>query len=436
MTDQSGQKIAIIGGGPMGLGAAYYLGKQGHKVTVYEAGDRVGGMTASFDFDGTMIERFFHFICATDYDYFEILEELGMSDQLNWVNTRMGYFYNGRLSNWGDPISLLTFRGLSLIDKARYAFKVLYCKGLKNFDELDQQKATEWLKKWLGPKGYQVLWDPLMSLKFYELQDEVSAAWIAARVQRVAQSRESLFKEKTGYLTGCSEVLMIAMQEAIEKQGSEIKLSQPIKQVVSENNRVTGIDVGGEVHAYDTVISTAPLPYVSQMVPDLPQQDHDKLARIKNVGVVCLMFKLDRKFSDYFWLNINAPGIEMPGIIEYTNLNPLNGKDHILYVPYYMPQTNPKYSWDNELFYEEVVKVFKTIRPEFSEDWIKSFHASRYFYAQPVCEPGYLNMLPPMQSPLQGFYMADTSYYYPQDRSITESLKMAKQLVELAVADR
>jgi protoporphyrinogen oxidase len=367
-----------------------------------------------------------------------LLEDLGLEDRLNWVNTRMGYFYEGKLRNWGDPFSLLAFPGLSLIDKARYAFKVLYCKGLKSFDELDKQIATDWLKGWLGPKGYKILWEPLMSLKFYELQDEVSAAWIAARVQRVAHSRESLFKEKTGYLTGCSEVLMQGLVKAIEGQGNTIKLSQPVKQVVTENGKATGVQIGNDVEHFDKVISTVPLPYVSKLVPDLPEEDHNKLAAIQNVGVVCLMFKLDRQFTPYFWLNINAPGIEMPGIIEYTNLNPLEprqdgGSDHVLYVPYYMPQTNPKYSWDNELFYQEVVTAFKTIRPEFDESWIRGFHASRYFFAQPVCVPGYLDTLPPMDSAIDGFYMSDTSYYYPQDRSITESIKMAKQLVELAL---
>ena len=432
MTDKV-KRIAIIGGGPMGLGAAYYLGKQGVQVTVYEAGGCVGGMTASYDFDGVEIERFFHFICATDYDYFEILKELDLEDKLHWVNTRMGYFYNGKLSNWGDPISLLKFPGLSLIDKFRYGLKVLYCKGLKSFDELDKQSATHWLKGWLGERAYKVLWHPLMSLKFYEWQDLPSAAWIAARVQRVAQSRESLFKEKTGYLTGCSEILMKAMMQAIEKQGSTIHLNQPIKQVVIENNQVKGLNVGDSFHEYDLVISTTPIPYVSKMIPGLPKIDHEKLAKIKNVGVVCLMFKLDRAFSPYFWLNINSPGIEMPGIIEYTNLNPLNGRDHILYVPYYMPQTQSKYAWTNEQFYAEITAAFKKIRPDFDLSWIKAFHASRYFYAQPVCEPGYLSMLPPMKSSVEGLFMADTSYYYPQDRSITESLKTAKQLAALAL---
>jgi protoporphyrinogen oxidase len=432
MTTQQ-KKIAMIGGGPMGLGVAYYLGKQGVPVTVYEAGSCVGGMSASFDFNGIDIERFFHFLCATDYDYFEILKELGIADKLHWTNTRMGYFYQGKLSSWGDPVSLLKFPGLSLLDKFRYGLQVLYCKQLSSFDELDKQHATTWLKKWLGQHAYDVLWHPLMSLKFYEWQDLPSAAWIAARVQRVALSRESLFREKTGYLEGCSEVLMQEMVKAIEKQGSVIKLATPIKEVVIKDNRIAGIDCGTGMEEFDVVVSTTPIPYISRMIPGLPKQDHDKLARIKNVGVVCLMFKLDRPFSPYFWLNINSPGIEMPGIIEYTNLNPLNGKDHILYVPYYMPQTQEKYSWSNEKFFAEVTAVFKKIRPDFDKSWIKDFHASRYFYAQPVCEPGYLAMLPAMKSSVDGLFMADTSYYYPQDRSITESLKTAKQLVQLVL---
>lgn len=40
----SGRKVAVIGSGPSGLAAAYFLGLNGVKVTVYEAKDRPGGM--------------------------------------------------------------------------------------------------------------------------------------------------------------------------------------------------------------------------------------------------------------------------------------------------------------------------------------------------------------------------------------------------------
>ena len=45
----------------MGLAVAYQLAKDGHEPVVFEADDRVGGMTATFDFNGLEIERYYHF---------------------------------------------------------------------------------------------------------------------------------------------------------------------------------------------------------------------------------------------------------------------------------------------------------------------------------------------------------------------------------------
>jgi NADPH-dependent glutamate synthase beta subunit-like oxidoreductase len=51
-TIDKSQKNSNIGAGPMGLAVAYQLVKDGYKPVVYEADDRIGGMTASFYFDG------------------------------------------------------------------------------------------------------------------------------------------------------------------------------------------------------------------------------------------------------------------------------------------------------------------------------------------------------------------------------------------------
>lgn len=42
--EDTGKKIAIIGGGPCGLSAAYYLRLMGHQVTIYERHKQLGGM--------------------------------------------------------------------------------------------------------------------------------------------------------------------------------------------------------------------------------------------------------------------------------------------------------------------------------------------------------------------------------------------------------
>ena len=42
--EKTGKTVGIIGGGPGGLTAAYYLAQMGHKVTVYEQRPKLGGM--------------------------------------------------------------------------------------------------------------------------------------------------------------------------------------------------------------------------------------------------------------------------------------------------------------------------------------------------------------------------------------------------------
>ena len=39
----TGKRIAVIGGGPAGLTAAWFLAKKGHEVTIFEAAPKLGG---------------------------------------------------------------------------------------------------------------------------------------------------------------------------------------------------------------------------------------------------------------------------------------------------------------------------------------------------------------------------------------------------------
>lgn len=44
VADNTGKRIAVIGGGPAGLSCAYYLAVMGHKVTIFEQRHHLGGM--------------------------------------------------------------------------------------------------------------------------------------------------------------------------------------------------------------------------------------------------------------------------------------------------------------------------------------------------------------------------------------------------------
>lgn len=428
------KNYAIIGAGPMGLMAAVKLLDQGHSVTIYERDDRIGGMSANFDFDGLSIERYYHFICKTDYPLFALLERYGLSKALRWTDTKMGYFYKGKLYKWGNPFALLAFPHLGPISKFRYALHVMYTKGIKDWTALDKEEAGAWIRRWVGQKAYDVMWKDAFRLKFFEFKDNLSASWIGTRIKRVALSRRNLMNESMGYLEGGSMTLLERMVQDIQARGGRIELSQGIDEVVSENGKVTGVSVGGEFTAYDGVISTAPIQYVPALVPGLPEDFRAKVAAVQNIPVACVILKLKHAVSENFWMNISDPGIEIPGVIEYSNLNP--GHDpgqKILYAPYYMPKTHPKWQRSNAELIEEVLGYLARINPAFKRDWVLASHCHRYEFAQTICPPGFQDMLPSMRTPVQGFFMADTAYYYPEDRSINESINTAQALVDEAL---
>lgn len=421
----------------MGLMCALELLKAGHDVDVYERDDRIGGMSAAFDFDGLQIERYYHFICKTDFPLFELLAELGLSDRLKWTDTKMGFFWNGRLYKWGTPQALLAFDGLGIVEKARYALHVLLTKHTKDWRALDRISAVEWLRKWLGVRAYDVLWQRLFWLKFYELSGQLSASWLGTRIKRVALSRRNLLQESLGYLEGGSATLLDALRARIEGLGGRIHLRSGIERVTTAGDgKVRGIVVAGIEHAVDRVVSTAPIQYVPRLVPDLPAEFAARIDAIRNIPVACVIVKLSQPLSENFWMNICDDGIDIPGVIEYSNLNAFEGSagsaPTIVYAPFYMPKSHPKYARDNQAFIDETIGYLARLNPQFRPDWVLATHCHRYDFAQTICPPGFAQMLPPMRTPISGLFMADTAYYYPEDRSISESVKVGRELARIA----
>jgi len=225
------RSVAVIGGGPMGLACAYELLKQGREVTLYDAGPRLGGMSVAFDFGGLIIDRHFHFICKTDFEYFRVLDELNLSHTLKWRRTRMGMYHERELLEWGSPVSLLKFPGLSWATKIRYGFNVLSVKRRNRFDDLDERNARAWLRDRIGERGYKVLWEPLLAGKFHHHQGSVSAAWVAARIQRLGRSRDLLMREQLGYLEGGSDTLIQGLDARIRELGGRVRLNAPVERI-------------------------------------------------------------------------------------------------------------------------------------------------------------------------------------------------------------
>jgi protoporphyrinogen oxidase len=432
-------KIAIIGAGPMGLATAYYLTEKGVAPTIFEADDRVGGMSASFDFNGITLEKYYHFINRPDEYLFKLLKSLNIYDSLVWKQTQMGFFKknkdgNLKLYEWGNPIALLKFKNAPLITRFRYGLHVFRCKFYKNLDNLDDIKSSDWIRFWEGKKGYELFWKSLFEKKFFEHSDNLSAAWIASRIRRVANSRDSIMHESLGYLEGGTQILLDKLQNEIIQRGGVIHLNTPVSTIETEPGKKGGtITRENKTTYYDVIISTIPLPYVSKIFSYLPQNYLTKLEKIINIGCVCAVFQLKEKLTENFWLNIDVDSWDIPGVIEYSNLRTLPYS--CVYIPFYCPHSHPNWKMDNAGFIQKARTYLKTINSVAAESEVSSA-AFRYEFAQPVCPPGFRNMLPPIQTGIDGVFAADTSHSYYEDRSINESVKIGTILSNLALKIR
>jgi protoporphyrinogen oxidase len=117
----------------------------------------------------------------------------------------------------------------------------------------------------------------------------------------------------------------------------------------------------------------------------------------------------------------------VPGIIEFSNLRPV-GSESVVYVPYYMPNDNIKFTWTDKNLLDEAFGYLQRVNPNLTREDIIATHVARLRYAQPVCEPGFAAKIPPVQTSILGLQIADTCFYYPEDRGISESVRIGYEM--------
>jgi protoporphyrinogen oxidase len=347
---------------------------------------------------------------------------------MRWVRTRMGVFTGGRLHEWGDPIALLKLSGLSPIEKLRYGLMMFMATRRQTAGALERLSAKDWIESWCGRRVYDAMWRPLFDLKFYEFADNISAAWLWTRIKRIGTSRKSLFHEELGYIDGGSETLVRALVDAIEKKGGSVRLGAPVTEVVVDSGRVKGVRSGDTVEAFDAVISTVPTPFVSKLIPELPGDVKRAYEAIRNIGVVCVVFKLRKSVTPNFWVNVFDPTMAIPGFVEFSRLRSTG--DTIVFVPYYMPTSSARWAQRNDELIDEAFGYLKRVNPSLTDSDRIDAAAGRLSHAQPVCPPGFSAMIPKVQTPIAGLQVANTCFYYPEDRGVSEGARWARLMAE------
>lgn len=80
--------ICIVGAGATGLVAANELVKKGHKVTIFEAEESHGGLAKTMTIGNEKLEVYYHHIFTGDTEIIKLIDELGLSSELMWLESK------------------------------------------------------------------------------------------------------------------------------------------------------------------------------------------------------------------------------------------------------------------------------------------------------------------------------------------------------------
>lgn len=404
-------KIGIIGAGLTGLSAGLALSKN-HEVVIFEKNNTAGGCMISKKYDKYKLETLYHHCFSGDKHLFEILESLNLKDELVWLKGSTGYYMDGKLHPLTTPLEILRWPCLSFFQKARLGLFVL---GSHKIDEnaLDVITAKEYLYKKVGEDIYDAFFAPLLSSKFGDMKDEVSAAWLMSRI--AIRSDRGAEGERLGYLKGGWYRLIDAMCARLAEQNADLRLSTPVTEISHADKWV----INGE--EFDAVLSTLP--------PQAAGAQGAESVPIPYQGAACMTIGVSRDPANgIYWTNM---GDEAPygAVVVHTNFVPYEWYgEHVVYLASYFkdePAENLK-----EQMLEDFCSRFGISREEIS-------HADLYVdkFAGPVFVTGYKASIPPVSSG-NGFYSAGmfSEENYPE-RSMEGSIKAGLRAAKLIEGD-
>jgi len=101
------KRVLVVGGGIVGLTAAYFEAKCGHEVTLVEASDQLGGLLKSSETAHGSFDYGVHIASATGVDALDDFLFSDMDDLLRGFEVQMsGSFFNGELTHFSPFLNL------------------------------------------------------------------------------------------------------------------------------------------------------------------------------------------------------------------------------------------------------------------------------------------------------------------------------------------
>jgi protoporphyrinogen oxidase len=426
----------------LGLGLALRLTAQGHRVTVLEASHMLGGLASADQIGGVTWDRFYHVTLLSDTYLRDLLQEIGLADQVHWRTTRTGFFTGGRLVSMSSAWDFLRFPPLGLLSKARLAWTILSASRMTDPTPLEQITAVEWLTRLSGRRTVERIWLPLLRSKLGQHAQDASAAFIWAIIARLYAARRSgLKREMFGYVEGGYAAVLDRLRAAVLSRGVEILCDHPAASVRADA-RGADVQVGGtgptagRTLRFDAVVLTVPCGRVASLCPQLTDAERQRLQGVVYQGVICPSLLLRRGLADYYVTNITDSGVPFTGVIEMTALvdRAAFGGQALVYLPRYVAQNDPTWQRTDADLVSETIAVLGRMYPDFRPTDVIASRVARAREVQAISTLDYSRrQLPALQTSLEHVYVVNSAQIAYGTLNVNETLALAaRQAAALA----
>lgn len=419
--------VVIVGGGFTGLTAAYVLTKQGYSVTVVEADPTPGGLAGTFEFaDGIRLEKFYHHWFNNDRYVPELVDELGMTGDVITLPSRTGMYFNGRMWKLSTPMDLLRFTALPLLDRIRLGLLVFQVRRIKDWRSIEHLSVREWLESLCGRNVYRVVWEPLITSKFSIYAEAVNAVWMWKKLVLRGSTRNDKGGEELAYFRGGFGRLAQSMVETIESAGGTVRLGVRATGVSADGAHITALKTDRGDIAGRQFLFTPAFPIIADILADVGDSAWiARMRRIRYLGNMCLVLRLNRSLSETYWLNVNDPGFPFVGVIEHTNFDAPGNYDgsHIVFLSRYLATEDPVWGYTDQEYLDLAVTHLTRMFPQLDRSWIIEHRVWRAEYAQPITERGYSQYVPGRETPFDNALISTMAQIYPEDRGTNYAIR-------------
>lgn len=409
----SAPRVAVVGGGLLGLTAAYRLTTAGHPAVVYERAAQVGGLAASTDLDGIAVDRFYHVVLPTDDRVRGLAEELGLGERFRFRRTGVGFYHDGRLASMSSLRELLSFPALGPVDRVRLGAFVARCQMIREHADLDREPLERWLRRTCGKRLWERLWRPLLDSKFDGRYDDLPATYLWARTRRMSRTRDRTSHEVMGTIDGGYQVLAEALAEAIRAGGGEVLTETPVRRIAEAAGRAVGVVTDAGLQTHDHVLSTLIPPQGARLLPPglAAAAGPD---RCRYLGVVCLVMRLRRSISPYYALNLTDRRVALTTVVETTHVvNPERVGGTLIYAPRYVNPDSEDLERSSLEIRRDYLRRVQEIFPELRDDDVLAMQVARARVAEPIHVLGHAGR-PAEMFPAPGLALASTAQIYPE----------------------